>query len=253
MRRGLPPLLLALALAALASPSVASLLGQALGERGDAFPADRLASLAMAHGGLALVGATAAAALGIFLGIWVTRPAGRGMRGAADALAAAAQAVPPVVVVALAVPAFGFGLWPTALALLLYGVMPVLRATVAALESVPPDARAAAEAIGMPPRRILSEVELPLAWPLILDGLRVALVLAVATAAVGALAGAATLGTPIVLGLQNQNQVMVVQGAAATAALACAAEGALLTLAGRGASRPDVAPADPSAGTRMPA
>jgi osmoprotectant transport system permease protein len=61
----------------------------------------------------------------------------------------------------------------------------------------------------------------------------VAVVLAVATAAVGALAGAATLGTPIVLGLQNQNQVLVVQGAAATAALAFAAEGVLLALAGR--------------------
>ena len=229
MRRGLPPLLLALALAALASPGVASLLGRAIGESGSAFPAGRLASLALAHGGLALVGAGAAAALGLAIGIGVTRPAGRGMRGAADALAAGAQAVPPVVVVALAVPAFGFGLWPTALALLLYGVMPVLRATVAAIEAVPSDSRAAAEAIGMPPGRILAEVELPLAWPL---------VLAVATAAVGALAGAATLGTPIVLGLQNQNQVMVVQGAAATAALAFAAEGALLALAG-GAVRPE--------------
>ena len=238
MRRGLPPLLLALALAALASPGIASLLGQAIGESGSAFPAGRLASLALAHGGLALVGAGAAAALGLAIGIGVTRPAGRGMRGAADALAAGAQAVPPVVVVALAVPAFGFGLWPTALALLLYGVMPVLRATVAAIEAVPSDSRAAAEAIGMPPGRILAEVELPLAWPLVLDGLRVALVLAVATAAVGALAGAATLGTPIVLGLQNQNQVMVVQGAAATAALAFAAVGALLALAG-GAVRPE--------------
>jgi osmoprotectant transport system permease protein len=238
MRRGLPPLLLALVLAALASPPVAALLGKAIGESGGAFPADRLVSLAMAHGGLALVGAGAAAALGVALGIWVTRPGGRGMRGAADALAAGAQAVPPVVVVALAVPAFGFGLWPTALALLLYGIMPVLRATVAAIEAVPPDVRAAAEAIGMSPGRILAEVELPLAWPLVLDGLRVALVLAVATAAVGALAGAATLGTPIVLGLQNQNQVMVVQGAAATAALAFAAEGALLALAG-GAGRPE--------------
>uniref|UniRef100_UPI0022EA5BD6 ABC transporter permease subunit n=1 Tax=Falsiroseomonas oryzae TaxID=2766473 RepID=UPI0022EA5BD6 len=193
----------------------------------------RLAGLALAHAGLALVGVVPAALLGLALGVWVTRPAGRGMRPAADALAAAGQAVPPVVVVALAVPAFGFGLWPTALALVLYGLMPVLRATVAALDSVPPDARDAAEAIGVPPARILAEVEMPLAWPLVLDGLRVATVLAVATAAVGALAGATTLGTPIVLGLQNQNQVLVVQGAAATAALAFAAEGALLALAGR--------------------
>lgn len=231
--RGLAPLLLALLLAALAAPPGAALLAQAIGEAAAPFPGDRLAWLALTHAGLALSGVVPAALLGLALGIWVTRPRGRGARPAADALAAAAQAVPPVVVVALAVPAFGFGLWPTALALLLYALMPVLRATVAALEAVPPDARAAAEAIGMPPARILAEVELPLAWPLVLDGLRVALVLAVATAAVGALAGATTLGTPIVLGLQNQNQVMVVQGAAATAALAFAAEGALLAVGRR--------------------
>jgi osmoprotectant transport system permease protein len=233
MRRAAPPLLLALVLAVLASPTVAAGLGRAIGETASPFPAARLLSLALAHGGLALAGALAATALGVGLGLWVTRAAGRGMRPAADAAAAAAQAVPPVVVVALAVPAFGFGPWPTALALLLYGVMPVLRATVAAVEAVPGEVRAAAEAIGMPPARILAEVEIPLAWPLILDGLRIALVLAVATAAVGALAGAATLGTPIVLGLQNQNQVLVVQGAAATASLAFAAEGALLAIAGR--------------------
>jgi osmoprotectant transport system permease protein len=233
VRRALPSLLLALGFALLASPPVAALLGRAIGETAAPFPAQRLVTLAAAHGGLALGGALAAGALGLLLGVWVTRPSGLGMRPAVDALGAAAQAVPPVVVVALAVPAFGFGLWPTALALLLYGLMPVLRATIAALEAVPQDVRAAAVAIGMPPTRILAEVELPLAWPLVLDGLRVAAVLAVATAAVGALAGAATLGTPIVLGLQNQNQVLVVQGAAATAALAFAAEGALLALAGR--------------------
>ena len=229
--RILLPLLLALLLAALAAPQGAALLARALNEAAPPFPGDRLASLALTHAGLALAGALPASLLGVALAIWVTRPRGRGMRPAADALAAASQAVPPVVVVALAVPAFGFGLWPTAVALLLYALMPVLRATVAALEAVPPDARAAAEAIGMPATRILAEVELPLAFPLILDGVRIALVLAVATAAVGALAGTATLGTPIVLGLQNQNQVMVVQGAAATAALAFAAEGALLALA----------------------
>ena len=226
------PLLAALLLATLASPPVAARLGRALGETAAPFPAARLLDLALAHAGLAVAGALAAGGLGVALGLLVTREAGRRLRPAVDAVAAAAQAVPPVVVVALAVPAFGFGPWPTALALLLYGVMPVLRATIGAIEAVPADARAAAHALGMPPARILAEVELPLAAPLLLDGLRVALVLAVATAAVGALAGAATLGTPIVLGLQNQNQVLVVQGAAATAALAFAAEGALLLLAG---------------------
>ncbi|NKE45364.1 ABC transporter permease subunit [Roseomonas frigidaquae] len=201
------------------------------------FPPGRLLGLAASHAGLALAGVVPAALLGLALGVLVTRPSGRALRPAADALAAAAQAVPPVVAVALAVPAFGFGWGPTILALLLYGIMPVLRATVAALEAVPPEARLAALALGYTPAGALREVELPLAWPLVLDGLRVALVLAVATAAVGALAGAATLGTPIVLGLQNQNQLLVLQGAAATAALAFAAEGLLLALAGYGAGR----------------
>ncbi|MGG5886553.1 ABC transporter permease subunit [Falsiroseomonas sp. HC035] len=197
------------------------------------FPAGRLAALALGHVGLALAGVIPAALIGLALGILVTRPALLALRPAADALAAGAQAVPPVVVVALAVPAFGFGWGPTILALLLYGIMPVLRATVAALEAVPPDARLAALALGYTPAGALREVELPLAWPLVLDGLRVALVLAVATAAVGALAGASTLGTPIVLGLQNQNQLLVLQGAAATAALAFAAEGLLLAVVRR--------------------
>jgi osmoprotectant transport system permease protein len=235
--RAIGPLLLSALLTLLAAPAGAALLGRAIGEAAAPFPAERLLALALAHGGLALGGALAASVLGFALGIVVTRRGGRGLRPLVDALAAAAQALPPVVVVALAVPAFGFGPWPTTLALLLYGIMPVLRATVGALEAVPPDARAAAEAMGLPPGRILAEVELPLAWPLVLDGLRVALVLSVATAAVGALAGAATLGTPIVLGLQNQNQVLVVQGAAATAALAFAAEGVLLLaseMVGRG-------------------
>jgi len=196
-----------------------------------ALPARRLAGLAGIHAGLALAGVVPAALLGLLLGVAVTRKMGRPLRPAADALAAAAQAVPPVVVVALAVPAMGFGWGPVVLALLLYGLMPVLRATVAALEAVPPDALLAATALGYTPFGRFREVEAPLAFPLVLDGLRVALVLGVATAAVGALAGAATLGTPIVLGLQNQNQLLVLQGAAATAALAFAAEGVLLALA----------------------
>jgi osmoprotectant transport system permease protein len=104
--------------------------------------------------------------------------------------------------------------------------MPVLRATVAGVEAVPPDVREAARAMGLTPREVLLQVEAPLALPVVGAGLRVALVLAVATAAVGALAGASTLGTPIVLGLRNGNELAILQGAAATASLAFLTEGA---------------------------
>jgi osmoprotectant transport system permease protein len=231
--RAARPAALGLALAILAAAPVASAVWGALGQGGRAYPTGRLLELAASHAAVAVPGAMLGALAGFSLGLAVTRPAGRALRPLADALVAAAQAVPPVVVVALAFPVLGFGAAPTLLALLLYAVMPVLRGTVAALEAVPPDAKAAAEALGLSPLRALREVELPLAAPVVLSALRVALATSVGTAAVGALAGAETLGTPVVLGLQNQNQLLVLQGAAATAALAFLADGALLLLGAR--------------------
>ena len=231
--RAARPVALGLALAVLATAPVASAAWGALGGAGRAFPTGRLLGLAASHAAVAVPGAVLGALAGFALGVAVSRPSGRALRPLADALVAAAQAVPPVVVVALAFPVLGFGAAPTLLALLLYAVMPALRGTVAALDAVPPDAKAAAEALGFSPLRTLREVELPLAAPVVLSALRVALATSVGTAAVGALAGAETLGTPIVLGLQNQNQLLVLQGAAATAALAFLADGALL-LAGAG-------------------
>jgi osmoprotectant transport system permease protein len=229
---------LALLLAVLASAPVAGALWRAAaagGGAGEPFATARLAALALDHALLVLAGAGPAVLAGLALGLAVTRPAGRALRPIADAAAAAAQAVPPVVVVALAFPALGFGAAPTVLALLLYAVMPVLRGTTAAVEALPPDAAFAARALGMTEAQALRQVVLPLAWPAILPALRVAVLLAVATAAVGALAGAATLGTPIVLGLQTMNELLILQGAAAAAALAFAFDGALALLGRYGA------------------
>lgn len=233
-RLGLAYLGIGGALAALAHPAVAGALWTVLGGRAAAaVPAERLAALALAHGMLVLLALPGAAILGLGLGLAVTREGGRTLRPAADALVAASQAVPPVVVVALALPALGFGPGPTVLALGLYGLMPILRGAVAAFEATPGEVREAARAMGLTPVQILREVEAPLAAPLILDALRVALVLCVATAAVGALAGAATLGTPVIVGLQNGNELAILQGSAATAALAFAADGtALVGIAG---------------------
>jgi osmoprotectant transport system permease protein len=231
-------LALAVLLAGLAHAPVAGALWRAASggatPAGEPYPTTRMLALALDHALLVLGGGGVAALAGLTLGLLVTRPgAGRALRPLADSAAAAAQAVPPVVVVALAFPALGFGAAPTLLALALYAVMPVLRATVAAVEALPPDAPFAARALGMTEAQLLRRVVLPLAWPAILPGLRTAALLATATAAVGALAGAATLGTPIVLGLQTMNELLVLQGAVATAALAFAFDGALALLAAR--------------------
>jgi osmoprotectant transport system permease protein len=231
----LRPAALMLALSGLAAlmalPGVAAPLVAAFGLGAKAaYPLDRLLGWGLSHAFIAASALVPAALIGVAAGIGVTRPAGRGWRPLADRLVAASQAVPPVVVVALAFPAMGFGPAPTILALAIYCVMPLLRGTVAALETAPGDAAEAARAMGLGPMQILREVELPLALPVIAEALRVALVLAVATAAVGALAGASTLGTPIIVGLQNQNEAYILQGAAATASLAFLADGLLLLL-----------------------
>jgi osmoprotectant transport system permease protein len=225
VRSGLAAAAVAFALATLADPTVASGLAAALGgAQKPAVPADRLLDLAARHAALAFASVTVAGLLGVVLGAFVTRSAGTALRPLVDTLAAALQAIPPVVVVALAFPALGFGAAPTVLALVFYCVMPVLRGTIAAIEAVPADVKEAARAMGFTRWQLIRQVEVPLALPLVSEAVRVALVLAVATAAVGALAGAATLGTPIVTGLQNQNELQILQGAAATAALAFLAE-----------------------------
>lgn len=223
-----------LALAILSLPQVASAVAAGLGETPlRALDLPRLAALAGQHGFLAGIGFGLVALIGLAGGILATRAFAAPLRGAIDGLAAGAQAVPPVVIVALALPVLGFGFPPTLLAMVAYGIMPVLRGTVGGLSGVSRDASDAARAMGMNPVQILLRVELPLAAPVIVDSLRTALVLAVATAALGALAGASTLGTPIVAGLQNQNTVPMLQGAAATASLAFLGDAALLVLAGR--------------------
>ncbi|MCJ2034656.1 ABC transporter permease [Methylobacterium sp. J-068] len=223
-----------LVLAAISHPAVATAIVSGLGEPvRRPLAVARLLDLGLRHILLAGTGLGLVAILGIGLGILVTRPAGVPWRPVVDALAAGAQAVPPVVVVALALPVLGFGGPPTLLALVAYGIMPVLRGTVGGIEGVAPDVREAGRAIGLTRTQILTRIELPLAAPAIVETLRTALVLAVATAAVGALAGAATLGSPIVAGLQNQNTVPMLQGAAATAALAFLADALLLALTGR--------------------
>ncbi|KMO44370.1 ABC transporter permease [Methylobacterium tarhaniae] len=230
--RAVLPLLLGMSLAALSLPEVAGLLVRILGlQAGTPVPAGRLAWLARQHLALALAGFALAGGAGLGLGILATRAAGARLRPTLDTLAAAAQAVPPLVVVALALPVIGFGAAPVLLALAAYGLMPVMRGTVGALATVPEEVRRAAIGMGLTPAQRLFRVELPLAAGPILEALRVVLVLAVATAAIGALAGAQTLGTPIIVGLQNQNNLALVQGAAAAASLAFLTDAAWLAAA----------------------
>jgi len=183
-------------------------------ERGSFF------SLWLSHAGLVLVASGAAAILGIALAIFVTRPAGRDFRPLVSTLAAVGQTFPPAAVLALAVPALGFGARPTIIALFLYGLLPIIENAIAGLDGVPPATREAARGMGLSSWQLLRDVDLPLAAPVILAGVRVSVTIAIGTATIGSTVGALTLGTPIFDGLAANKLPFVIQGAVLVALFA---------------------------------
>jgi osmoprotectant transport system permease protein len=193
--------------------------------------------LTLAHAALVLVATLVAVIVGIAVGVVATRPFGRPLLPSVQALAVVGQTMPPVAVLAMAVPLMGFGAAPTLLALAAYGVMPVLAQTVAGLQAVPVTARHAADAMGFSPWRRLWDIELPLALGPIMSGVRLSAVVSVGTATIGSAVGASTLGSPIVEGLVGENLPYVVQGALLVGALAWVVDGALAWAGARLARR----------------
>jgi osmoprotectant transport system permease protein len=181
----------------------------------DAFPA-----LLLGHVGVVAVSSAIAVLAGVAAGVFVTRPAGREFRGLVETVAAVGQAIPPVAVLALCVPAIGFGAEPAVVALALYGLLPVVQNTIAGLEGTPAAAVTAARGMGMTAGQVLFRVELPLAAPVILAGIRVSVVIGAGTAAIASTVGARTLGLPIIVGLNGSNTAYVLQGALLVALLA---------------------------------
>ncbi|WP_249023029.1 MULTISPECIES: ABC transporter permease [Kluyvera] len=170
-------------------------------------------ALTLAHGKLVVISSLAAVVIGVGAGVLVTRPEGREFRPLVETLAAMGQTFPPVAVLALAVPVMGFGEQPAIVALILYGILPVLQGTLAGLASVPVGALSVAEGMGMTGGQRLWKVELPLAAPVIVAGIRTSVIVNIGTATIASTVGANTLGTPIIIGLSGFNTAYVVQGA----------------------------------------
>lgn len=111
------------------------------------------------------------------------------------------QAIPGLAIIALALPILGLGMKPAVLALLFQSLLPIVRNTIAGLLEVNPDVKEAARGMGMSQRRILLEVEIPLAMPIILSGIKTATVYVVSIGTLAALIGAGGLGNLIMGGL----------------------------------------------------
>src|SRR5664279_71052 len=164
----------------------------------------------------------------------------RVVRGALLGLASIVQTVPGLALLALFYPLllalaslslawFGvgfsaFGFLPAVLALALYSMLPVLRNTITGLAGVDAALLEAAQGVGMTPRQSLFTVELPLALPVIMAGIRTAAVWVIGTATLSTPIGQTSLGNYIFAGLQTQNWVFVLFGCLAAAVLALAVD-----------------------------
>ncbi len=130
--------------------------------------------------------------------------------------------------VAEGIPSFGF--WPAALALVLYSLLPVLRNTVTGLTGVDPTLLEAAHGLGLTPRQVLLRVQVPLALPVILSGVRTATVWTVGVATLSTPVGQTSLGNYLFAGLQTRDWTAVVVGCVAAAGLAIVLDGAVALL-----------------------
>jgi osmoprotectant transport system permease protein len=179
-----------------------------------------LLTLALAQLGTVCCAAAASTLVAVGMGILVTRANGAEFLPLSRTLVNIGQTFPPVAVLAVAVPLVGFGEKPTLIALFAYGLLPIFENTISGLRSCPPPVLEAASGMGMNERQRLLWVELPLAMPLILEGIRLSLVINVGTATLGSTVGAKGLGEVIIAGLLSNNVAFILQGGGVTGLMA---------------------------------
>jgi len=188
---------------------------------------ESLAVLAGQH--LFLVAATSIPAFiaAFILAMTLSRTASGSTRGFFLHVSSLGETIPTVALMALLVPTLGYGFAPVAVALFVYGLLPVFRNTLSGVEAVPCHIVEAAKGCGMTEDQILWKIRLPWAVPLIVQGIRVSLVINIAAATVGAVAGAGGLGSVILSGLRSFDSLLILKGSVPVALLALCADSAL--------------------------
>jgi len=162
---------------------------------------------------------------GVPLGIWCVRRAAAGR--AALRLVDAIQTIPSLALFGLLIPIpfiGGIGMRTAIVALILYSLLPIVRNTVIGIRGVDAGVREAGVAMGFTPRQLLFEVELPLAMPSIVAGIRIATVTGIGVATIAAAIGGGGLGTLIFRGVAMVDTRLMLAGAAPAAVLAIVAD-----------------------------
>lgn len=170
------------------------------------------------HIQIAFIALLIAALIGVPLGILLTKT--KKLSEIVMNIAAILQTIPSLALLGLMIPLFGIGKVPAVIALVVYALLPILRNTYTGIAEVDSSLVEAAKGIGMKPGRRLTKVELPIAMPVIMAGIRTAMVLIIGTATLAALIGAGGLGDLILLGIDRNDSSLILIGAIPAALLA---------------------------------
>ena len=184
----------------------------------------RMARYTAQHLALVGISLTLAIALAVPLGVLAARR--RRLGQIVIGLTGILQTVPSLALFVFMIPLFGIGAEPAIAALFLYSLLPIVRNTHAGLTGIQPSLLESAAALGLPPRVRLWRVELPLALRSILAGIKIAAVINVGTATLGALIGAGGYGQPILTGIRLDSIPLIMEGAVPAALLALVMQGA---------------------------
>ena len=179
---------------------------------------DELVSALLEHIQISFIALFFAVIIAIPLGIYISRhkKAAEGIIGITSVI----QTIPSLALLGILIPLFGIGKVPAIIALVAYALLPILRNTYTGIKEVDPSLIEAAQAMGMNARKRLMKVEIPLAMPVMMAGIRTAMVLIISTATLAALIGAGGLGDLILLGIDRNNPNLILVGAIPAAILA---------------------------------
>ncbi|MDQ3690157.1 MAG: ABC transporter permease [Chloroflexota bacterium] len=180
----------------------------------------KIATNFVEHMGLTFVSTVFVILIAIPLGVLLTRPAARPLVLPIVNVANIGQAVPSIGVLVLLALIWTVGFWPAIVALVVYSILPVLRNTMVGLQQVDQSVIEAGRGMGMTKGAVLRRIELPLAVPVILAGVRTALVINVGTATLATFVNAGGLGEIIAGGIVTNRQTVVLTGSVLTAVVA---------------------------------
>ncbi len=174
----------------------------------------------IAHLQMVFIAVLIAVAVGVPLGILVTRPGFTKLAPIVVGAGNVGQSIPSLAVIAIMAPLLGFGFQSAIVALFIYGLLPILRNSYAGMRNIDPAIIEAARGMGMTRWQIARKIELPLARPVIMAGIRISTVVTVGTAELAVLVGGSGLGRITLTGVFARQPLLILQGAAPTAILA---------------------------------